>query len=92
MNPLLRAALLELSRQLSESDDSNWASSSVAEVQADVDALLLKNALTHSDEAALRFLLLPTGSLQEIAIDNGWGDLFCEFANAIERELGATPN
>jgi hypothetical protein len=92
MNPQLRDALSELSRLLSESEDSNWASSSAVDVRAEVDALRVKEVLSRSDEEALRFLLAPTGSLQDISIDNGWGDKFCRLADAIERQLGAAPN
>jgi hypothetical protein len=36
----------------------------------------------------IRSLLLPTGNLQELAIENGWGARFNELAARLEQLLG----
>jgi len=36
----------------------------------------------------VRFLLLPTANLQELAIENGWGSEFNELASQLECVLG----
>jgi hypothetical protein len=36
----------------------------------------------------IRSLLLPTGNLQELAIENGWGARFNELAARLEELLG----
>lgn len=77
---------------LAESGESEWATASVRELQGQIDALLNKGLLTETDKARLRFMVAPTGSLQEVAIDNGWGDSFLRLADSIENHLRATPN
>jgi hypothetical protein len=88
-NVALRNALSELSGFLGNSRDSGWATESVEELRAEVDAFAAKETFTAADEHALRFLLVPTGSLQEISIDNGWGDAYLRLADTIEAQLGA---
>jgi hypothetical protein len=52
-------------------------------------------ALRELDEAVaapsfdrIRSLMLPTGNLQELAIENGWGARFNELAARLEELLG----
>ena len=40
-----------------------------------------------ANKKEIEFLLVPTGALQEIAIDNGWGYEFNDLANEIEKLL-----
>jgi hypothetical protein len=91
-NDRLRNALSELAGLLGNSGESGWATESVEELRAEVDALIAKEVFTAADTRALQFLLVPTGSLQEIAIDNGWGDAYVRLAATIEAQLEATPN
>lgn len=88
----LKSALAELSRLLADSGESDWATAGVRELQGQIDALRNKVFLTENDKARLRFMLAPTGSLQEVAIENGWGDSFLRLADSIENHLEATPN
>jgi hypothetical protein len=40
-----------------------------------------------SDIQELRLLFLPTGSIQEIAINNGWGDEFLDLAARFDKAI-----
>ena len=54
-------------------------------------ALKAINALLASPSAGgIQGLLLPTGNLQELALENGWGIEFGEIAESLERLLGIT--
>jgi hypothetical protein len=47
------------------------------------------NALLDSPSSeGTKLLLLPTANLQELSIENGWGDEFNNFANNLEILLG----
>ena len=48
----------------------------------------LDNLLSFPAVAQVKVLLLPTANLQELAIDNGWGEEFNEIAAQLERLLG----
>lgn len=50
----------------------------------DIDSLLRSSDLSREIQE-LRILLAPTGNLQELSIDCGWGDEFCELAEKIEK-------
>jgi hypothetical protein len=52
----------------------------------ELDALLsLPSFAGH--EQRITFLLAPTGNLQELSIDSGWGYQFNDLAEQIERNL-----
>lgn len=47
-------------------------------ITREIDSLTRANTFADPDE--LRLLFAPTGALQEIAIDNGWGEAFLRIA------------
>ena len=49
----------------------------------DIDSLL-KSLDLSKEEKELRILIAPTANLQELSIDCGWGEEFCELAKKIE--------
>jgi hypothetical protein len=71
---------------LHRSEDSPWGSQTIVE---------LVNALEHAlqninqkgifDKNELSFLFAPTGSLQEIANDNSWGEDFIQLSTVIDQ-------
>lgn len=71
---------------LRKSESSDWASLSIEEVIRQLKVELDKAGNPQSlDINRLRSLYGPTGSLQEISIDNGWGKEFIEIANIIDQ-------
>ena len=81
-NVVVRMAELRLllERKDNEFVYSRWQDREAA--LADFDAIV-----ESGDNEKLLFLLAPTGSLQEVFIDSGWGDEFCEIAADLERLL-----
>lgn len=68
-----------------ESESSLYGSLSVEEVICQLEDKLDKRKKSQQvDIERLRFLFAPTGSIQEISIDNGWGKEFLEIANIID--------
>jgi hypothetical protein len=49
----------------------------------DIDSLLASPS-----SEGVKYLLLPTANLQELAMENGWGAEFNEIADRLERLLG----
>ena len=70
---------------LESADDSAWSSESASEIRAQVvqviDAI---QAGAYYDKSNLRFLFLPTGPVQDTAIDNGWGKEMLELAAVVD--------
>ena len=74
---------------LQASKSSDWAGLSVEEVTLLIEQELEKARNSQPLELKrFRYLFAPTGSLQEISIDNGWGNEFIELANVIDRFTG----
>lgn len=70
---------------LRESESSLYGSLSVEEVILQLEKELDKRTKSQQfDIERLRFLFAPTGSIQEISIDNGWEKEFLEIANIID--------
>lgn len=67
---------------------SSWADSEHA--LAEVDIVL--NSLSAGDvpSALLTVLFAPTGPIQEVAIDSGWGDAFLRIAEKFDSAISAT--
>jgi hypothetical protein len=79
-------AILKTIELLQNSNDSPFAHSSVVEVSAILQDLQLQIEQTSlADKTKLDFLFAPTGSLQEIAIHNGWGNEFLSLAAEIDK-------
>lgn len=74
---------------LRRSESSDWARLSVEKVERILEAELGKARSSQPlDQDTLRYLYAPTGSLQEISIENGWGKEFVEIANLIDQFIG----
>ena len=70
---------------LRESESSSYGSLSVEEVIRQLENELDKRKKSQPvDVERLRFLFAPTGSIQEISIDNGWREEFLEIAEIID--------
>ncbi len=89
-----RAALVDLlleARRLVARPDNDFLYSSWLDTEhalAEVDGIL--GALAGdgpSPDAAIHSLLLPTGPMQELASDSGWGDAFVDLAARIDAAL-----
>jgi hypothetical protein len=48
----------------------------------------IDSLLTSQSTEGVKNLLLPTANLQELSIENGWGNEFNELAEKLERILG----
>ncbi len=70
---------------LRQSESSNWAGLSCEEVikQLEVEMNKAKNSQI-VDLHKLGYLYAPTSSIQEISIDNGWGNEFLEMSKIID--------
>lgn len=80
----------ELCNLIEKSDDSVYAHLTTGEI---IQALQnIKNDFTQTgsfDKAKLGSLLAPTGSIQEISMDNGWEEKFLQLAKEIEAEVNS---
>ncbi|MFZ5911493.1 MAG: hypothetical protein ACOYYU_15885 [Chloroflexota bacterium] len=73
---------------LKQSQSPIWSNADILEITRAIEAELKRAKLGENvDAQLLKTLLAPTGSIQEISIDNGWGDDFLGIANVIERYL-----
>ena len=79
-------ALEETISYLGKSQSSAWAPLSVEEIITRLEAELAKarNAKP-MDVNLLDRLFAPTGLIQEISIDNGWGTKFLRISEVIDR-------
>jgi len=74
---------------LQNSQDSLYAHLSVDEVITALQTIQTKLEQTGIlDKAQLNLLFGPTGSIQEISIDNGWGDEFIKLATEVDKITG----
>lgn len=86
---LLALALKRTLLLLQRSESSDWASLPVEEVIRQLKVELDKARNSQPlDTKKLEFLYAPTGSLQEISIENGWGKEFIEIADIIDQFMG----
>jgi hypothetical protein len=70
---------------LQESESSCYGRLSVEEVIRQLEEELGKaRSLQPVGLKRLEYLFAPTGSLQDISIDNGWGNEFLEISKAID--------
>lgn len=78
-------ALQRTCELLESSKDSTWSPESASEIHAQVvqfiDAIQVESDY---DKSNLRFLFLPTGPVQDTAIDNGWGEEMLELAAVVD--------
>jgi hypothetical protein len=67
---------------LRQAEDSLWSSLSVDEI-IENELSNIKNS-QKIDVKRLSFLFAPTGSIQDVSIDNGWGNEFLELSKVID--------
>lgn len=87
----LISAFEEIIELLKKSEDTIWANYSVEEAiqifQTELENYKQTQKLSDSGKSGIHFLFLPTGALQEISIDNGWGDEYVQIANVFDKYL-----
>ena len=75
---------------LGESKSSDWAGLTVEEVIRQLeDELDRARNSQPMDLKRLGFLFAPTGTLQEISIDNDWANEFLEISKTIDKHTNA---
>jgi hypothetical protein len=85
----LRAPLERLCSLIRASEDSLFAIDDTSQLlkQLEKEVKFLKTHGRIKNPSAIKFMLLPTNSLQDIAIDNGWGEEYIKLADQIETRL-----
>ncbi len=87
----LISALEKTIKLLEKSEDSVWANYTVEEareiLRTELENYKKTGEISGFGKSQISFLFLPTSALQDIAIDNGWGDEYLEIANVIDRFL-----
>lgn len=84
----LIVAIQRLIQLLKESEDSFWSPDSVAELIQILEEELHKAQNSQPiNKERLSYLFLPTGSLQETSIDNGWGQEFLGLSSVVDNYL-----
>lgn len=85
----LIAALEEVISYLRRSDSSHWSNMPVEEIIRKLEAEVNKvKAAKLIDVIMLDRLFAPTGVIQEISIDNGWGTKFLRISEIVDEFVG----
>lgn len=85
----LIAALEEVISYLRRSDSSHWSNMPVEEIIRKLEAEVNKvKAAKPIDVIMLDRLFAPTGVIQEISIDNGWGTKFLRISEIVDEFVG----
>jgi len=76
---------------LDQSEDTIWANYTVDEakeiLQTELENYKQTQKLSDSGKSNINFLFLPTSALQEISMDNGWGDEYIKLSNIFDKYL-----
>lgn len=76
---------------LDQSEDTIWANYTVEEakeiLQTELENYKNTQKLSDSGKHQINFLFLPTSALQEISMDNGWGDEYIKLSNIFDKYL-----
>jgi len=76
---------------LENSEDSIWANYTVEEakeiLQTELENYKQTQKISDSGKSRINFLFLPTSALQEISMDNGWGDEYVEISSIFDKYL-----
>lgn len=76
---------------LDQSEDTIWANYTVEEakeiLQTELENYKNTHKLSDSGKSNINFLFLPTSALQEISIDNDWGDEYIKLSNIFDKYL-----
>ncbi|MCD9189015.1 MAG: hypothetical protein LUM44_21540 [Pyrinomonadaceae bacterium] len=87
----LISAFERIIKLLENSEDSIWANYTVDEAKEILQTELVNykqtQKLSDSGKSRINFLFLPTSALQEISMDNGWGDQYVEISNIFDKYL-----
>jgi hypothetical protein len=86
---MIKNELEKLLEYLNQSTDSIYSSKGVLEIKKFINETINNidcNKNIEIDE--LKILIAPTGNIQDISIDNGWGEEFIKIANDIENTIG----
>lgn len=82
----LISALEETLSFLRSSQSSGWANMSVEDIIQELESEIVKPKNSQPiDLKLLSTLFAPTGAIQEISIDNGWGDEFLRISALIDQ-------
>lgn len=88
MDNELKIELEKILEYLKRSNDSIYSYSTVEEIKNtiyEITAQIDNNKKV--DKQKIKYLIAPTGSLQEISIDNGWGEKFVTIASKIDEKI-----
>ena len=78
--------LLHALRELSVAHHDGKVYGSLEKAIGDIDSILSATDLsTESDK--VKSIVAPTGNLQDLSIESGWGDKFLTLARELEREI-----
>jgi len=87
----LISAFEEIIELLKKSEDTIWANYTVEEaveiLQIELENYKKTQKFSESGKNTINLLFLPTGALQEISIDNGWGNKFVKIADVFDKYL-----
>ena len=82
----LKSELEKLLIYLNQSTDSVYAHDSIFKMKVFINETIKKIDNHNKIEInKIKILIVPTGSLQEISIDNNWGQEFVIIANEMEK-------
>ena len=82
----LAEALERTCELLETSVDSDWSAESAAQIRGRLLVILAKvRAGEPYDRGELVLQFLPTGFVQETALDNGWSDEYLALAQVVDR-------
>lgn len=87
----LVSAFEKIIELLDRSEDTIWANYTVAEageiLQTELENYKQTQKLSDSGKYRINFLFLPTSALQEISINNGWGDEYVKISGIFDKYL-----
>ncbi len=84
-------ALQETISFLRQSESSEWSSMPIDEIIRRLEAEISKaRNLKPVDVDLLDRLFAPTGAIQEISIDNGWGTKFLRISEVVDQFTGSS--
>lgn len=75
--------ILNQIRSKVESSDDGGIYGDRSKALKDIDSLLVS-----ASSESMKYLLVPTGNLQELSIENGWGNELNQLAKELEDLLG----
>ena len=84
----LISALEKTIEFLEVSEDSDWSAQSANDakniLKEELKSLKEKRRFTFAGKSKIKFLFLPTGTLQEISGSNGWSDEYLQLSKIVD--------